>query len=222
MRQKVFFGWSSKRISSALGYHEKTIQKWIRLFKITGSPERNGNRTRSQLIPEEVMKELKDLLTQNPSLYLWEIQEDLMEKQIPVSISTIHRCLKRLNFTRKILKRFSSRKNELAILRFRCMVENIPASTFLWLDETGKKESDCQRRYGYSLRGYEARSPSFKHGDKRVNAIAFISTDGLGDYSLTSKTIKSEDVREFVKDYVLPVTSPFPGPKSVLVLDKYI
>jgi hypothetical protein len=190
-------------------------------FYFTGSPRKNDPGTRPLLIPEENLIELKYHLIENPSLYLKEIQEYLEEKQINASIPTIFRALKRINFTRKTLKRFSPRIDEISVLNYLAMVEDLPASMFLFLDETGKKETDCQRRFGYGLRGKPVKSPSFKRGEKRVNAIAVISIDGLEDFHLTTETFKAEDVRDFVRDFVLPKTSPFPGPKSILVLDKY-
>jgi transposase len=91
----------------------------------------------------------------------------------------------------------------------------------VFLDETHVSKQDARRRTGYSLRGQRAFKRVYNWNGERsgISAIAALSIAGVEAARSTSDTFKSEDVLDFLKNDLLPIMSPYPAPRSVLVMD---
>ncbi|KIM64575.1 hypothetical protein SCLCIDRAFT_77355, partial [Scleroderma citrinum Foug A] len=49
--------------------------------------------------------------------------------------------------------------------------------------------------------------------------VPIITLDGIITYEIIEGPVNSEWFARFLREYVLPLTTPYPGPQSVLVLD---
>ncbi|KAH7903724.1 hypothetical protein BJ138DRAFT_974977, partial [Hygrophoropsis aurantiaca] len=88
-------------------------------------------------------------LDANPSLYLDELQDQLLQaRNVNVSIATICRSLRRLSLTRKHVAVTASQRNELLRATWQAAHGDIPADYCVWLDESGIDGRTSQRTHG--------------------------------------------------------------------------
>ena len=93
---------------------------------------------------------------------------------------------------------------------------------FVFLDETGADRRHLIRKYGYSLRGVPLKHEILLARGERVSGrLAFMSTNGLLDVSITKGTTDGDTFYEFVQTRLLPQLLPFDrqNPHSVVVMD---
>ena len=99
------------------------------------------------------------LVCENPSVYLCEIQAKLLEATgTTASIATICRALKNFGFSRKRLQFVALQRSDILIAKYQAEVSMYDSSAFVFVDETGCDHKDTIRRFGYSLRGFPAKS----------------------------------------------------------------
>jgi transposase len=89
--------WQLKEISALFNVNVKTIYKWRKIFKTTGSlaPKTGFERGHSHKITN--FDEFKIFIKNNPDLTL----KEMAQKWGNISPKTIGRALKKINFTRK-------------------------------------------------------------------------------------------------------------------------
>ena len=63
---------------------------------------------------------------------------------------------------------------------------------FIFLDETGSDKRDAHRRYAYSWRGKPARIHKLLVRGQHMNAIAFMSVDGLLDCHIEEGSVDGD------------------------------
>ena len=93
------------------------------------------------------------------------------------------------------------------------------AEQLVFLDESGINNKNGERRHGYGPKGQ--RIPSKVTAAKTSN-ISILPAFSLDDYLTISACeggVDGEMYYNFIKDEVLPFCTPFPGPRSVLVMD---
>lgn len=115
-----------------------------------------------------------------------------------------------------------SRQCEDKHAEFLCQVMNIPASMFVFVDETGSNQRDFYRENGYRLRSQAPVSIKFHAGNgKRISAIAAMSTNGIEDFYLVEGPVNREVFCEYLRNSLLPVLLPFNGinDNSIVVID---
>ena len=66
------------------------------------------------------------------------------------------------------------------------------SSMFVFLDETGCDRRDALRKFGYSLRGYQARSIKLLSKGKRFSAIGIMTTTALLDCYVVDGTVDGD------------------------------
>ena len=100
------------------------------------------------------------------------------------------------------------------------IMTNCAAHQLLFIDETSKDHRALNRSYGYALRGMKPRSNlgNFSRGD-RWSFLAAFDLHGFVDYYAISGTFKSDDFLDGAEVAILPHVTPWPGPRSVVVLD---
>ncbi|KDQ55614.1 hypothetical protein JAAARDRAFT_91352, partial [Jaapia argillacea MUCL 33604] len=54
---------------------------------------------------------------------------------------------------------------------------------------------------------------------KRYSILPILTMDGIIAYDIIEGLVTSEWFVQFLRDHVIPLTNPYPGPHSVLVLD---
>ena len=89
----------------------------------------------------------------------------------------------------------------------------------VFLDESGANERTGDRKYGWSPIGLTCIQSRLIQRFERWSILPALTIDGYLDYIIHHGTITAELFMEFVEERVLPSCSPYPGPRSVLVLD---
>jgi hypothetical protein len=137
------------------------------------------------------------------------------------AMATVCRAMRRLGFTRKKLHRLARQCDEHRANVFYCdVMENHSADQLFFLDETSKDNRALNRSYGYALRGHAPRSSSgiFSRGQRR-SYLCGMDMHGIVDFYSLTGTFKAPDFFEALELMALPHMTPYPGPRSVLVLD---
>ena len=99
---------------------------------------------------------IRSLLSQNPSIYLVELQDELLQRRgASISVPTLLRSLRRLHFSRKSVSIRALERNDLE----RSMYMNYFADVVLdpamlmFVDEAARNKKTPSRKMGWSLRG---------------------------------------------------------------------
>lgn len=172
---------------------------------------------------EEMCLKLLELVTLlDDESMLTEIHEQFVAKYgIEVDIRTICLAMAKLGFTRKRLHRLAIQcDQERASAFYSNLVLNYSANQLIFLDETSKDYRACNRNYGYALRGLKPRTNFgiFSRGE-RTSTLAAFDMNGFLDWYMVQGTFNSDLFLEGFQQAVLPYIQPYPGPRSVVVLD---
>jgi DDE superfamily endonuclease len=89
----------------------------------------------------------------------------------------------------------------------------------MFVDESAANERTMDRKYGWS----EINTPAIareqlKHSEK-WSILPVYGVDGFISWEIYQGSYNAERFNEFVKKWVIPYTTPFPGPRSVLIMD---
>ena len=202
-----------------------TIKAWVRTFRRYASyaTPSGGRRLRRRKILRAHQDLLIDFLEKvNPTLYLDEMQRWL-HRQVMVKYSASGICAMLIcrGVTRKKLSLISSRRCELERNRFMRFIQfRVEASQVVCLDETRKDSRCCYRRYGRGRGRRVVMGCNMLTQLWSFSALGIMSIDGMLDVAIHN--VRGVTAQMFFDDcfyHVLPLCNPFPGPKSVIILD---
>ena len=100
---------------------------------------------------------------------------------INVSLGVISQTVKKMGHTRQRLMSIVVRRSEEERDTFMVQVQGIPASCFVWVNETGSDCQDSRRKTGYGLRGIPPVSFQLSVRSTRISVVSCIRTDGVED-----------------------------------------
>ncbi len=101
-------------------------------------------------------------------------------------------------------------------------IDVIPASWYVFIDETHIKPEDCLRHYGYSVSGLPAITNRWKHtgdGDNCTSALVSLTLGGVMSVTVFTEEMTGVDFIHALQSDILPQMNPFPGERSILVMD---
>ena len=98
-------------------------------------------------------------------------------------------------------------------------IQHYPTDWLVFLDDTGCDNRDQIRKYGYSIIGEPPVYHRFVYRGTRISAVCALSQEGLMCYELIEGTTNGDKFYNFIRGSVIPKMQPFPGPKSVLIMD---
>ncbi|KIK79254.1 hypothetical protein PAXRUDRAFT_93038, partial [Paxillus rubicundulus Ve08.2h10] len=88
---------------------------------------------------------ISSILDANPTLYLDEIQNQLLETQdVEVSLATLSRVVCWLQLSHKQLSKTASERNELLHATWQAEYGDIPMEYFVWIDESSVDDKTHQ------------------------------------------------------------------------------
>ena len=220
--QRKLKNMSYQQISENLTVSVSTVSRMIDRFDRTGEVQPSiWAPTERLLHPHEELVLLQAVL-EKPSTYLRELQRMLDETTgREVSVSTICRTLHRFGFSRKKLNQVALQRSDSLRAQFQADIAEFDRSMMVFVDETGSDQRDAARKFGYSLRGYPAKS--FKHLDRghRVSAIAAMNSAEIICYKLCEGSVNGDVFYRFIQENLLPNLLPFDGynVNSVVIMD---
>ena len=147
---------TSKSISRLLYMSTRTVERYLRRYFANGSIEpEKARHGPSQLLTSYEQFLLVKAVVRRPSAYLSELADELENVTgRVVSVPTLCRVLKRLNFSRKIIRHIPTQRSEEARQRYIASTVHCPnysPDMFVFLDESGFDRRNVIRRYGESV-----------------------------------------------------------------------
>ena len=174
---------SVDRISLILRISAATCYRVLRQFLAEGTvtDTSSARKLRQLKINGDNLKYLKQLVDDEPRLYLDEMQAELQHYSGQVfSLKAILNALKRLNYTLKVMKKKHHRRCAEQEAEYWGVVQDIPVSYLLFVDEMHVTRRDVRRFRGWGLRGQRVYdNHGITVGDKRYNVTAALSLDGF-------------------------------------------
>lgn len=173
-----------------------------------------------------------------PTLFLDEYQRRLKEyRLLSLSMATIHRELQRAGLSTKRVQKMAAERDPMKRADFVRRISQYPATYLLPLDEVSKDDQTYARLWGRSEVGtrVEACQPFV-----RKRRFSMLATMALDEGIIAAQVVEGSFTRDLFLKYLrddlvcpipisirvsyccilqLPITSPYPGPRSVLVMD---
>ena len=216
-------GASSVEIAKFLALSERTVRRYLTMFKRTGEVRPAVHRNGPQLLLGEFEQIiLLKYIMEDPTAYLHEIQRKLLGAYgVQVSASTICRTLKAMGCSRQVMRHVALQQSDTLRAKFMAEVSLYEPGMLIWLDESGSDRRNSIRKYGYGIRGIRPVKRRLLVRGTRYSAIPIMSVYGLQDVYLAEGTINGDRFVHFVKECLLPMLMPFNGinPFSVVIMD---
>jgi hypothetical protein len=89
----------------------------------------------------------------------------------------------------------------------------------MYIDESAANERSLDRKFGWSPKGVPARVVSSAKRSKKWSILPVYTYEGFVAWEIIHGSYNSELFVNFLRHRVIPLTSPFPGPRSVLIMD---
>ena len=241
--------YSAKKIARVLSISCRTVCRIRSCFRRTEEVLEHGQAARRpRVLTPELDRALVDLVIDTPESTAKEHYESFCAAHnLDVHYSTICRALARLGYTCKTLRGYCRSRDEQAALRFKAyIVSTFSPKQLFFLDETAKDPRALNRRFGWAMRGA---TPIHSCGmigrGQRHSALCGFDVKGFVNWYITTGTFNKERFLDAFKRSVvsaayqchpccprccrdsptpfrrsqLPHTKPFPGKRSVIILD---
>lgn len=243
------FGWNAREISRHMTFggrvqfiHHATAYRILDLFNRTGDvvTSRGGRRRRGTSMTSQHWLVLLTYLNARPDLYLDEMRELVWaDTGVLYSISTLFRALHEHDISVRVLKRMMAYRDEAEERAFIMAMSQLPASYFVFVDETAKDPRAIHRKRGRGVMGerttvldrycptifFFENDNSYSPGrGKRLVGTGVLTLEGMVDYCIVRRRVGAKGVDaalclEIFQQTVIPHLRPYPGPNSVLVMD---
>ena len=162
---------------------------------------------------------LQEFYAENPQAYLYEAKAFLEdEHNLQVSTSTLCRQMKRMNFSNKRTERhYPSRDDQLRedwVIR----ISHFEAHQLIFVDESAADKRNTDRRIGWSPRGVACRVSTNGRRSRRWSLLPALGLNGYLYYEIHHGSVSQECFNTFIQR-LLQYCTPYPGPRSVIILD---
>lgn len=142
---------------------------------------------------------LHSLLLANPTLYLDELQQQLLDARgVNVSLATISRTLHRLHLSHKNTASPALEQNEMLRAVWQAAHGDIPLEYIVWIDESAVDDRTNQRRMGWAEVGRACvQRATFLRG-QRYSVLPALTCDGIIALDLFEGSVTKERFLEFL------------------------
>jgi hypothetical protein len=149
---------------------------------------------------------LKALLGQDPTLYLDELQNELLVRRgTAVTIPTLLRSLRHLHFSRKSVSVRALERNDLdcsVYMNHFAEVISDPAMV-MFIDEAARNKKNPSRKMGWSLRGrWCTQKRCFVRG-QRFSILPVLTMDGIIAHDIIPGSVTSDLFVRFLREHVV-------------------
>lgn len=199
-----------------------TIERNLQLYNMpspSNAPRRRGPLRRLSPADEDALLEL---LNKQPWLYLDEMVEFLKEERDieQVSVPTVHRVLRARRWSKKAACRTSKNRSEELRAAWRGEMANLRAEQLVCVDEALFKKATGHRMTAWAPIGEPARYRCDLSRGSTWSILPAYTVDGYLDCTaIRPGYFNGEAFFRWVLDELLPCCEPFPGPRSVIVMD---
>ncbi|GJE86780.1 transposase domain-containing protein [Phanerochaete sordida] len=209
-------------ILKCVDFSESTFWRAWRRYRATGDVINKPavNRGRPRKLHHDDVHYLTSLVRHHPDWFLDELLDLLEENRfISVHFLTICRELQRAGLTTKQLQQIAKERDKNVRANFVRTVAKYTPVQLGFLDKTHKDERTKRRRRGRARRGHRARRRGVFVRGKRFTLEGCLTVDGIVASTVVAGSMTRDKFLEFLEYNVMPLTSPFPGPFSVLIMD---
>lgn len=141
------------------------------------------------------------------------------EFDIEISLATVYRELRRVRWSRKVVQARAAERNESLREAWRSMQLQFSTDQLIFLDESGANERTGDRKFGWSLQGFRCGVSRPVKRSERWSILPALTINGYLSWVVFQGAITAAIFEYFLEVHVLPQTTPYPGPRSVLILD---
>ena len=138
---------------------------------------------------------------------------------INIHQTTVSRCLKRLNTTRKRAQRVAAQRDEVLRDAWLAQLSQYLASQLVFVDETASDLKTTHRKWAWSPRGCRAPIRTHLQSGRRYSILPAYTTEGYIAHMVEEGSITGELFNRFIIEQVLPLCNGWPEPRSVICLD---
>jgi transposase len=233
------YGLSAVDISTLAGCSVRTVFSVLAYFRDYHNI-RNPfahRRGRKRILTSTDIDFIASVIDARPKIFLDELQEDLAHyRGIDVSIVTLSRTLRRIAISKKKVSSSAAERNELLRAMWQAEYAHYPAEYFVWLDESSVDDFTNLRTEGWAAFGRACVSRETFIRGQRYSVLPALTTDGIVALDIFEGSVNKERFISFIQNNVVcaasiclpcdlcsfeqaPILNPFPGPRSVVVLD---
>ena len=163
---------------------------------------------------------LASFLRSKPWVYQEEMATYLLDEwELVVSTSTICRTLKEMKINQKAMHRVALERSQICRDGYTLEISNYTCDQLVYLDESGANEHTCIRKRGWSPYGIIPEVVRPVKRSERWSILPAYCIDGILASHVYHGDINGARFEWFLENEVLPRCNPFPGSKSVIVLD---
>ena len=218
----ILGGAPTAEIVETLRVSKMTVSRYRRNLSTFGvhDPPLQSIGHRPRKIHLSAQEALRELLAANGTMMLDEVQDWLLEEwDIDVHISNISRCLKTMKVTHKRIEKVNPDADPVLQAHWLAKVATrYTASQLVVVDESAANERTADRRWGWSPKGVACRQPQSGVRSSRWSILPAIGINGYLEYEIFHGSFNSERFENFIRKLLRKMT-PFPGPRSVLIMD---
>lgn len=203
-------GFSVKEICKILGIRKTLVYQTLRYHCIYGTTLNPHARANSgpRKLSQINLAFIRDMIAQQHSLYLDEIQEELVARWgILVSIPTLARTLCRLDFSHKKVSAQAIERNKIMRAAFMNKIgtEVLDPAMLMFTDETARDERTSSWRLGWSKVGTRCvQRRCFVRG-QCYSILPVLTLDGLITWDIIEGSVTSERFVQFLREHVVRV-----------------
>lgn len=93
------------------------------------------------------------------------------------------------------------------------------ANQLLFVDESAANERTMDRKYGWAPVGVTPHVYQPLKRSERWSVLPVYTVDGFFNWDIIQGSYTAELFNAFIAEKVLPFCNPYPGPRSILVMD---
>ena len=132
---------------------------------------------------------------------------------------TIYRVLERARWSRKAVSARAKERNQELRTAWQGTQKIYNEDQLVFLNKSSSNERTGDRKYGWSPKGLACETSRPAKRSERWSVLPALTIEGYLDYIIFQGSITADLFVEFVEERVLPYCNPYPGPRSVLILD---
>jgi len=207
-----------------MGVKKSVVYQSLQYFSTYGvahNPHANRSGRPRKLTPID-LKFIATLVARRHSIYLGEIKQELYEKRgCQVSVPTLLRTLRHLNISRKSISSQAAERNEIIRAAYLNMIADtvLNPDMLMFVDEAARNRKTSGRAKGWALVGQRCVQRRLFVRGQRFSILPILTLDGIITHDIIPGSVTSDRFLQFLRELVIPLTNPYPGPRSVLILD---
>ncbi len=141
------------------------------------------------------------------------------EFEVRISYPQLTKYLANARYSRKAVRRKAAERNSVLRAIWHGEQQTYHPDQLLFIDESGANERTGDRKYGWGPIGDECQVISTFKRSERWSILPALDIGGYLEWRIFQGAITADIFYEFLRDQVLPKCEPYPGKRSLIVMD---